>query len=96
MTATDSVSVPLATAAVAGEVRALVARNRTRQSELCALLGLSQGSVSLRLSGRVPFTVEEIVQVASYFDVQPGQMLQAALDNWRAAAMSLPRLDSNQ
>lgn len=90
------------TAAIAGEVRALVARNRTRQADLCELLHLSQGSISLRLSGKIPFTLDELVALATFFEVAPGQMLQQALERWPAAAaaaaarLQLPRLDSNQ
>lgn len=54
---------------VAEEVRALVARRRAKQSELAAVLGLSQAGISRRLSGTTEFTGSELQDLAEFLDV---------------------------
>lgn len=56
-------------AAVAREVRGLMGKNRCSQKELGQHLNLSQGSISNRLNGDVPWTIDELDQVAAKFDV---------------------------
>lgn len=50
-----------------------------RQRELAELLGLAQSSISARLAGRTPFTVEEIATLAAAFDVEPGDLIPAVV-----------------
>lgn len=63
---------------VAEEVRALLARRRLSQSKLAAALGLSQAAVSRRLSGEVPFDVNELAATARYLDVPLGQLVASS------------------
>ena len=50
-------------------VRAETARRGLKQQDLAVRLGLSQGSISARFSGRVPFTADELYELAAWFDV---------------------------
>ena len=60
---------------VAEEVRVLMTRRRAKQSDLAAVLSVSQGQVSQRLNGHVEFTVSELEALARYFDVDPTDLL---------------------
>lgn len=51
------------------EVRAALARNGKTQDDLAAHLGLSQTAVHRRVTGRVPFNVNELAQVAAFFGI---------------------------
>lgn len=51
---------------VAAEVRAAMARRNCTQAELAAALNLSQPSVSVRLTGQQPWTVDELAAAARY------------------------------
>jgi len=53
---------------VAAEVRAEMARQRLTQEQLSTRLGVHQTWVSKRVTGRVPFRVEEIERVAKALD----------------------------
>ena len=64
---------------VAEEVRALMGRHHVTQMDLCGVLGVSQTGVSKRLRGLIPFDVNEVSQLAAYFDVSPGELLGAAI-----------------
>lgn len=55
--------------ATAANVRAEMGRHKTTQADLGAVLGLSQASVSLRIQGKVPFSVAELAKVAAHFGV---------------------------
>lgn len=61
---------------VAGEVRARMARKRVRQVDLAEVLGMSQPSLSQRLTGRYPFTVDELDRLAQFFDVEPADLIR--------------------
>jgi transcriptional regulator with XRE-family HTH domain len=61
--------------AVAEEVRALMARHRISQATVADHLGISQSSMSRRLIGSHPFTVEEIYLLAGLFTVDPAQLV---------------------
>lgn len=67
-------SVPL-TATVAEEVRALMGRRIVTQKQLADVLQVSQGQVSKRLKGLIPFDTNEIAKLAAYFDVHPAELL---------------------
>ncbi|HEX6968856.1 MAG TPA: helix-turn-helix transcriptional regulator [Micromonosporaceae bacterium] len=56
-------------AAIAREVRAELARRRMTQHQVGELLGLSQQSVSRRLSGEVPWRADELLYLAEALDV---------------------------
>lgn len=55
---------------VAAAVRAELARAGRNQQSLAAHLHLSQPAVSRRLSGAVSFSIDELVAIALYLDVE--------------------------
>lgn len=63
--------------ATAANVRALLARHRWTQIDLAHLLGYSQTTVSRRVTGEVPFDVDELAIIAARFEV-PVESLVAA------------------
>lgn len=64
--------------AVAAEIRAELARRRIRQAKLAALLGISQVSVSRRLSGETPFDINELVKVAEFLGIPVSDILKGS------------------
>lgn len=60
---------------VAEEVRVLMTRRRVKQSDLAAVLHVTQPQISQRLNGRVEFTVSELETLARYFGVSPAELL---------------------
>ena len=56
-------------AAVAGRVRAFAAERRVSQTDLADALGMSKMAISRRFNGVVPFAVDELGQVAGFFDI---------------------------
>lgn len=60
---------------VAANVRAEVARRRARQTDLAALLGISQQAMSRRLTGEVAFDVDELQALASHLEVPASELL---------------------
>lgn len=60
---------------VAGEVRALLARRQLSGKQLAARLGISQFSVSRRLRGQVPFSIDELAVAAEFLGVELGDLL---------------------
>lgn len=76
--------------AIAGEVRAELARQSKNHRDLGVILGLPQSSVSLRLSGERPFRAEELVLVAQGLGVPVEHLLRipalAAVETTASAA----------
>jgi len=56
--------------AVAGEVLSLMGRHRVSQTKLGKHLDLSQPALSKRLNGTQPFSADELIAIAAYFDVE--------------------------
>ena len=54
----------------AANVRAEMARKRITQTKLADSLGCSQGAISRRLLGRVPFDLNELERVAGQLGVK--------------------------
>lgn len=54
---------------VAEEVRVLMARHRVSANRLAVMTGLTQSSMSRRLAGKYPFTVDELEVIADAFGV---------------------------
>jgi transcriptional regulator with XRE-family HTH domain len=69
---------------VAMNVRVELARRRVRQTDLAECLGLSQAAVSRRLSGAVPFDVNELAAAAALLGVPAASLLP--VDQLAAAA----------
>ena len=60
---------PTTATTIAANVRAEVARTRTSQANLAAILNLSQSSVSMRLRGATPFSAHELATIATHLGV---------------------------
>lgn len=60
---------------VARNIRAELARSETKQSWLAAELGMTQGAVSHRLTGRTDFSVNELVKIAAVLGVPLSTLL---------------------
>ncbi len=56
-------------ATVAANVRAELGRVSASQSKASTAIGMSQTALSKRLSGRLPFTVDELGNLAEYLDI---------------------------
>ena len=59
--------------AVAAEVRAQLARNRLSGRRAAEMLGWKQTYMSRRLTGAVPFDVDDLAALAELLDVPIGQ-----------------------
>lgn len=60
---------------VPGNIRAEMARRRVPQRRVADALGISQQSLSLKLSGRRPLSIEEVESIARELDVDPRELL---------------------
>jgi transcriptional regulator with XRE-family HTH domain len=67
------------TARVAGNVRAEMARLNVNQTQLATAMDLTQAAVSRRLTGKVPFNVQELAALAIFLDI-PVARLTEGLD----------------
>jgi transcriptional regulator with XRE-family HTH domain len=84
---------------LAQELNALRGRYNLSQTELGAVIGVTQSQMSKRLKGGVPFTLDEVETLARYFSMTPMQLLgeaESPRPNGPGAPSLLPRLDSNQ
>lgn len=63
---------------VAAEIRGLMAKRRVTQEQLAAHMGVSQAAIARRLSGRVPFDVDDLDSIAKYFGVPVTSLYPAA------------------
>lgn len=64
------------TQAIAVTVRDHVRQRGIRQVDLALVLGLPQSAVSSRLTGRTPFTLADLEQLAEYLGVPVSDLLQ--------------------
>lgn len=60
---------------VSTEVRVLLARHGRTQAELAEHLGLSAFAISRRMTGAITWDIDELQQVATYFDVSVRDLL---------------------
>ncbi len=65
---------------VAQEVRANMARRGRTQSDIATALGISQTAISRRLSGSVPWDVNELELVATALDVPLADLLPSEVE----------------
>lgn len=63
---------------VAAEIRAEIARQRKRLGDVATALGMSRPTLYRRLSGQVPFDVEQLYRLADLLDVPASHFLPAA------------------
>lgn len=71
------VSIVTPSEAVAAEVRAFMARKRISQTTAAAALGIGQSSMSRRLNGTAPFTVDELYRLADLFQISPSDLISS-------------------
>lgn len=69
MTQQTALDAEAASRAVAGEVRAELARQRRTAVDMAGALGITPHTAGRRLSGESPFTVLEIAKVAAWLGV---------------------------
>jgi transcriptional regulator with XRE-family HTH domain len=69
------VSIVTPSEAVAEEVRAHMARKRISQTAAARALGISQSSMSRRLIGASPFTVDDLYVLAGLFGVNAAELI---------------------
>lgn len=63
---------------VSRQIRAALAADRRTQSELAAMLGISQPQVSARLNGSVCWSVDEVSKVATWLNIKPSWFMDGA------------------
>ncbi len=59
---------------VAGEIRAMMARQQVTQSELASVVGQSEAWVSYRLNGKVAIDLNDLERIAAALDVPVDQL----------------------
>lgn len=62
---------------VALEVRVLLTRRQLRGADLAAALDVSPASISSKLNGRTPFSLEEVERIAEWLNVPLTDLLGA-------------------
>lgn len=67
---------------IGGCVRAEASRHGLRQQDLAVRLGLSQGSISARFAGKVPFAADELSCLAEWFGTPVERFFE-----WRTEGM---------
>jgi len=77
---------PTTREAIAGEVRAALARDGRSAAELAAAAGMSRSSLSRKLRAASPFWVEEIVTIAAALKVRPSQLMCDERERQKQAA----------
>lgn len=60
---------------VAAEVRAELHRRNIAAEHVVAATGISRGTMSRRLNGLLPFTVDELAAIAAMLGVEPSMFL---------------------
>ncbi|NMW64464.1 helix-turn-helix transcriptional regulator [Mobiluncus mulieris] len=64
--------------ALAGEIRAELARRKIQVKKLAAQIGMSREVLSNRVNGSVPFTAAELTKVANTIGISPVVLMQRA------------------
>lgn len=63
----------------AGEIRSHLARQRLTQTNLADGTGITIHALRRRLSGEVPFTLDELSAIAAFLSVDAGSLLVGAV-----------------
>lgn len=63
---------------VAANIRAELARQRKTQAQLADVWGLTQASVSKRMSGTVPVDINEVAKAADWLGVPVSRLIEDA------------------
>lgn len=84
-------------ARVAAEVRSQAAKRGLKQVDVAGLLNLSQGQISGRMRGRIPFRLEELESLARHWGIDATELMpRRPADDRPSVGTGLPRLDLNQ
>ena len=94
----------IATLGLASEVRAWMGRRGLRQVDIAQAIGVTQTQISARLRGQIPFTFEQLIQIAAVMDITLSELLGERILNEKhprpavrdEGDSQLPQLDSNQ
>lgn len=62
---------------VVAEIRAEIARQQRRRSDLMNVLGVSQSGISARLSGKTDLTLDELFLISDWLGVDPADWFTA-------------------
>ena len=63
---------------VAANVRAELGRSRITQSKAAAATKISEGSLSKRLNGHIPFDIDQLDAIAALVGVDPSVLLMTS------------------
>ena len=66
---------------VTENIRALMARRGIKQPQIMALLELSQPAVSRRLSGQLPWNIDELERIARAFEVSVAELIDGTAES---------------
>jgi hypothetical protein len=61
-------------AVVAANVRFEAARHGLRQQDVAAIVRISRSAVSLRFTGKAPWTLDEVGRLAEALGIRPGEL----------------------
>lgn len=71
---------------VAKEIRAEMVRRDLTVEELAAAVGISEATAFRRLSGELPFTLEELRAIATWLELPPAELVANATASRGSAA----------
>lgn len=71
----------LANSRVSNEVRSWLGRTQRTQRDLAGYLGISPTSLTFRMKGKTPWSITELMKVASWFEISLAQLLGEDLVN---------------
>ncbi len=74
----DDAAVMAARKALADEIASLMGRRRVNQTQLAKAVGVGQSYLSRRLAYLHPFTWDELIKIAHFFDLAPTDLLASA------------------
>ena len=73
---------------IAEEVRAWMARRRRSQSDLARHLGVARSAISVRMNGARDFSLAELVEIASWLEITPADLIGPEILNARGGRSS--------
>jgi DNA-binding XRE family transcriptional regulator len=77
---------------VTRNMRVAMAIRGTNQKELGNALGLARSSISLKMTGRVVWSLEDIEKAAHFFNVRPDQLVAGhGFEPWTSGFLDGPR-----
>ncbi len=73
------------------QVRALLAERGMQQSELAVALGMTGNALSRRVTGRLSFRADELMQIADHLGVDPARFFRPVPEPRRGGDADDPR-----